>query len=103
MFKDLEIRGGKASDGGVLGGNMALGGGILIDGGQVTFSNAIVTANEADAASGASGVAGTGGKAGGPGGDGESASRRGHLPGERPSEPDQHDRSRQPGARRRRR
>ena len=36
LIKDLEITGGKAHDGGVLGGNTALGGGFLIDGGQVT-------------------------------------------------------------------
>ncbi len=55
VFKDLEITGGNAKDGGVLEGNAALGGGILIDGGQVTLSNASVAGNTAAGASGAQG------------------------------------------------
>ncbi len=39
-ISDLEISGGHAHDGGALGGNAAVGGGLLIDGGQVTLSNA---------------------------------------------------------------
>ena len=59
VFKDLEITGGKAHDGGVLGGTAALGGGILIDGGQVTLSHASVIGNAV-----------SGGMAAGPGGGG---------------------------------
>ena len=45
IFKDLAIAGESADDGGVLGGKTAMGGGFLIDGGQVTLSN--VTRGEA--------------------------------------------------------
>ena len=44
VFKDLEITGGRAHNGG---GPAALGGGILIDGGQVTISNASIIGNHA--------------------------------------------------------
>ena len=47
VFKDLEITKGRAHDGGILGGAAAVGGGILIDGGQVTLSNVSVMSNRA--------------------------------------------------------
>ncbi len=68
VFRDLSITGGHADDGGVLGGTAALGGGILIDGGQVTLSNASVVGNNASGAAGEAGI-GTDGN----GGDGTSA------------------------------
>ena len=46
---------------------VALGGGILIDGGQVTISNASITGNHASGASGANGASGGIGLAGAPG------------------------------------
>ena len=70
VFKDLEITKGRAHDGGILGGAAALGGGILIDGGQVTLSNVSVTSNRASGAAGADGAAATGAHAGGAGGAG---------------------------------
>ena len=53
VLKDLAIEDGSAHDGGVLGGTAALGGGILIDGGQVTLSNANIFTNGASGAAGA--------------------------------------------------
>ena len=50
VFKDLAIQGGKATDGGVLGGSAALGGGLLVDGGQATLSNVWVSRNDASGA-----------------------------------------------------
>ncbi len=47
VFKNLVIEGGEAHDGGALGGTAALGGGILVDGGQVTLSGASMTKNYA--------------------------------------------------------
>ena len=52
VFRDLTIRYGEATDGGAVGGTAALGGGILIDGGNVTLSNASVSGNRAAGASG---------------------------------------------------
>ena len=58
VFKNLEIKGGRAHDGGSLGGNVALGGGFLIDGGQVTLSHAAVSGQRCHRSDGASGAAG---------------------------------------------
>ena len=44
-FQNLTIKGGKAEDAGQLGGEAAVGGGILIDGGQVTLSHVNVSGN----------------------------------------------------------
>ncbi len=38
-FQNLTIAGGYAANGGILGGNTALGGGLLIDGGTVSMTN----------------------------------------------------------------
>lgn len=73
VFKDLEITDGKATDGGVLGGTAALGGGMLIDDGDVTLSSASVRSNSAAGVSGVIGASGAAGKAGGDGTQGESA------------------------------
>ena len=55
ILKNLEVKGGHATDGGDLGGTAALGGGILIDGGQVTLSGAAVESNLAVGVPAASG------------------------------------------------
>jgi hypothetical protein len=52
VLKDLKIFGGHAKDGGVVGGTAALGGGILIDGGDVALSSASVCFNTATGAEG---------------------------------------------------
>ena len=74
IFKDMEIAGGRAENGGVLGGTAALGGGLLIDGGQVTLSHVSIQRNHASGAFGAGrcerggrapGQAGTAGSNGG--------------------------------------
>ncbi len=49
IFKDMAIEHGKATDGGNLGGTTALGGGVLIDGGQATMSSVSVNSNSASA------------------------------------------------------
>ncbi len=41
VFKKMSIEHGKATDGGMVGGTAALGGGLLIDGGQVTMSTRV--------------------------------------------------------------
>ena len=46
-FQNLTITGGKATDGGAVGGAAALGGGLLIDGGAVSLSNVGVDKNAA--------------------------------------------------------
>lgn len=46
-FQDLTVRNGQALDGGQLGGSAALGGGLLIDGGQVSLSQVGVMSNQA--------------------------------------------------------
>ena len=79
VFKNLTIKGGRAHDGGSLGGNVALGGGILIDGGQVTLSHVAVTDNDASGAAGANGAAGAVGKAAGNGGNGGAARAAGFI------------------------
>jgi parallel beta-helix repeat protein len=48
VIQDLTITGGRATDGGILGGNAALGGGLLIDGGNVALSNCTVSGNLSD-------------------------------------------------------
>jgi fibronectin-binding autotransporter adhesin len=72
IFQDLTIAGGYAENGGALGGTAALGGGLLIDGGQVTLSNVDLTDDEAGGAEGAVGAGGGkgdgAGEAGGNGG-----------------------------------
>ena len=52
VFRDVSIREGDATDGGTLGGAVALGGGILIEGGNVTLSNVSVSGNHASGAAG---------------------------------------------------
>ena len=72
----MTITGGRATNSGALNlaGNPALGGGLLIDGGNVTLSNVAVIGNAASGAAGASGAGGqsatSGNPTGGPGGDG---------------------------------
>ena len=74
VIQNLAIAGGRATDGGIVGGTAALGGGLLIDGGNVALSNVAVNDNAASGAAGAGGAAGlhaTGGHpTGGPGGNG---------------------------------
>jgi hypothetical protein len=67
LLEDLTITKGYARDGGLVGGPAALGGGVLIDGGDVTLSDVTVLRNTAQ---GGSGIVGPGGR-GTPGGDGE--------------------------------
>jgi hypothetical protein len=61
---DLTVTGGRATDGGILGGNAALGGGLLIDGGNVNLSIVAVLNNAASGASGAAGAVGKSATAG---------------------------------------
>ena len=42
VFQDLAIAGGNATNGGILGGTAALGGGLLIDGGTVSMTRVAV-------------------------------------------------------------
>ena len=80
VFQSLGIEGGDATDGGFLGLDAAVGGGVLIDGGQVAMSNIALMNNEAAGFSGPNGSNGhsatksnrTGG-AGGAGGAGGNA------------------------------
>ncbi len=72
-LQHVTIQGGNAHDGGVLGGPDALGGGLLIDGGQVTLSNVNVSGNIAQGAAGGSGGLGAPGQAGGSGATGAGA------------------------------
>ncbi|MGA2497235.1 MAG: choice-of-anchor Q domain-containing protein, partial [Tepidisphaeraceae bacterium] len=71
IMQNLTIQGGDAQDGGVLGGNDALGGGLLIDDANVRLANVAVQKNEAQGANGYTGIAGgapgAGGAAGGAG------------------------------------
>ena len=55
VFQSLGIEGGDATDGGFLGLNAAVGGGVLIDGGQVAMSNVALMNNEAAGFSGSNG------------------------------------------------
>ena len=86
VFKDLEITGGRAHNGGGPAG--ALGGGILIDGGQVTISNASIIGNHASGATGVNGAAGGIGLARRPRYRRRKRPRRRNLPGKRSVERD---------------
>jgi len=57
-FQNVLITGGVATDGGQVGGTAALGGGLLIDGGNVVLSNVNVTGNAARGARGDNGASG---------------------------------------------
>jgi hypothetical protein len=59
-FQSLTIEKGTAVDGGMLGGTDALGGGLLIEGGQVSLSQVTVTGNYALASNGVTGADGNG-------------------------------------------
>ena len=63
-FQELTISGGNATGGGILGGNVALGGAMLIDGGTVRMTNVAVVGNEAQGAAGAAGKTGAAGRSG---------------------------------------
>ncbi len=60
-FQELTISGGNATGGGILGGNVALGGAMLIDGGTVRMTNVAVVGNEAQGAAGGAGKTGSSG------------------------------------------
>ena len=64
-------RGGNATNGGILGGDAALGGGLLIDGGTVSLTHVAVKGDEAEGAAGAAGAAGGKAQAPGDGGAGK--------------------------------
>jgi hypothetical protein len=70
VFEDLAITGGRASDGGQYGLPAAVGGGLLIEGGQVRLSNVKVFGNAALGRNGELGAAGTNDTNGMNGGDG---------------------------------
>jgi hypothetical protein len=73
-FKNFEISGGHAIDGGGVGGETALGGGILIHGAHVTLEDMIVKENTAAGAAGINGLRGDiGFPDGGDGDDGREA------------------------------
>ncbi len=75
VFQGLAIEGGNAQNAGAVGGNAALGGGLLIENAAVTLNNVFVQNNQAQGFQGITGAAGhTGGGAGGPGGVGHNAS-----------------------------
>ena len=73
-MKNLSIEGGNAFTAGAVGGTAALGGGMLIDGGQVTLSHVGLSSNHASGYTGAAGAAGGLGGVGGTGGSGGRAS-----------------------------
>jgi hypothetical protein len=74
ILRDLAVEGGHAENAGAVGGNVALGGGLLIEGAAVTLSDVLVENNSAQRANGGSGAAGhTGAGAGGLGGGGRGA------------------------------
>ena len=74
VFQGLAIEGGHAQNAGAVGGNAALGGGLLIENAAVTLNNVFVQNNQAQGAIGGTGAAGhSGGHAGGPGGNGHNA------------------------------
>ncbi len=73
VFSNLQISGGKAHDGGVVGGTAALGGGLLIQGANVTLKDVWVNGNSARGGPGAQGLPGVGSVPGGPGGAGGNA------------------------------
>jgi hypothetical protein len=70
VFQDLSIEGGSATNGGVLGGTAALGGGILVDGGTVSLTNVTLSNNQAAGAAGSNGSDGAVYVAGGNAGNG---------------------------------
>ena len=84
-FEDLAIKGGEAQNSARVGGNVALGGGLLIEDAAVTLQDVFVQNNQAQGYQGATGAAGQSGGAGGTGGDGQDAARGRHLPGQRQS------------------
>ena len=59
VLRDLTLRGGKAEDGGLVGGTAALGGGLLVDGGTVTLSDVAVTGNVVQGRTAVAGLSGT--------------------------------------------
>ena len=63
-FQNLTIEGGDAQNAGAVGGDAALGGGLLIDGAQVTLTGVSVSNNTAYGAAGAAGANGAAGSAG---------------------------------------
>ena len=71
-LQNLTIEGGDAQNGGVLGGDAALGGGLLIDDATVSLTNVLVQNNQAQGALGAAGKAGAPGAVGGTGGNAQS-------------------------------
>ena len=73
VFENVILEGGRAIDGGVLGGHAGLGGGMLIDGGNVVLSSVLLADNTASGLSGVPGKAGTGSAGGGRGGAGDNA------------------------------
>jgi hypothetical protein len=73
VFQDLTIEGGRARNGGVFGGTTALGGGLLINGANVTLQGVALADNEALGAPGAQGSASAGTGAGKDGGNGTKA------------------------------
>ncbi len=73
VFENVILEGGRALDGGVLGGRAGLGGGLLIDGGNVVLSSVVLADNSASGLSGVPGLAGTGSAGGGHGGAGGNA------------------------------
>ena len=87
FFRDLVITGGKAHDSGTLSLDAAVGGGMLIDGGQVTLSDMSVANNSAIGApglhgsAGVTGMNGNDGATGGAGGLGTSGTPGGNAAG----------------------
>jgi hypothetical protein len=74
VLQGLAIEGGHAQNAGAVGGNVALGGGLLIENAAVTLENVLLENNTAQGVHGRSGAAGhSGGGAGGPGGAGAGA------------------------------
>ncbi len=73
-LENLTIERGIAHDGGLLGGQNALGGGLLISGAAVTLSNVTMQDNQAQGPAGAAGAGGKPGLAGKAGGNAEGAS-----------------------------
>ena len=63
-LQNVTITGGNAQNSGLVGGNAALGGGLLIDGGQVSLTNVSVSGNAAHGAAGVNGANGAAGQAG---------------------------------------
>ena len=82
VFQSLGIEVGDATDGGVLGLDAAVGGGVLIDGGQVAMSNVALMNNEAAGFSGSNGRNGHSATTSNPtGGDGGAGGAGGNAQG----------------------